>query len=250
MEPREPRLEAPRRTFWQEFVAMSHPMMFAPIATFLFAGTFMAPEVNYLKLTFLVIGVAAGVILGAYRLNAIYDGGSVLSDKTNMNIAALGLLILLSLLTVSSLKWGWPVAVMGGLGLFAIVFYNTTRQKLIHNSFVYGICWGTFPVVLAYCFQTLSWPTPAVITLGVFAGIFARAYTWNHGLKTCGVFSLCRRDKGGETCHSNSIQCDDRLVMPARINDHANMRLWMDLAMAVLLAIFVILARGGVVWQR
>ena len=241
MQPRTPRLEVPKRTFIQDFIALGHPMMFAPILCFLVAGTFLAPEVSYTKFMVLVIGVTFGVILGAYRLNAIKDGGSVLSKKDNLILASLGILVLLSLLAISAAVWGWPVLLMGALGIFAIVVYNSTRNKVIHNSLIYGICWGTFPIVLAYCFQVMSWPSPQALVLGAMAAVFARAYTWNHGLRTCGVHAICLRQKGEHTCHSNSITCDDRLVMPRRINDHAKMRLRMDLAMAILLAVFIIL---------
>ena len=245
MKLRTPRLQIPNRTVVQDLIALSHPTMFIPILAFLVAGTFMAPEVDLLRLLLLVVGVSGGVILGAYRLNAIRDGGSVLSDKANGFIAAIGLLVLSACLTIAVLKWGYLVLIMGALGLVGIVIYNITRNRLIHNSIVYCLCWGTFPIVLSYSFQTLSWPTPAVLTLGVLAGIFARAYTWNHGLKTCGSFAICRREKGSKLCHSNGITCDDRLVMPAHINVHANLRLRMDLVMAILLALFMILRQVG-----
>ena len=245
MELRTPRLHFPNRTAVQDLIALSHPTMFIPILAFLVTGTFMAPEVDLLRFVLLVVGVAGGVILGAYRINAIRDGGSVLSDKANGFIAAIGLLVLSTCLTIAVLKWGYLILIMGALGLFGIVIYNVTRNRLIHNSIVYSLCWGTFPIVLSYSFQTLSWPTPAVLTLGVLAGIFARAYTWNHGLKTCGSYAICRRGKGNKPCHSNSITCDARLVMPSQINTHANLRLQMDLAMAILLALFIILRQVG-----
>lgn len=236
-----PRLLPPRRTPIQDFILLSHPTMFLPILGFLIAGSFLAPAINYTKLGLLVLGVSAGVILTAYRLNAIKDGGSTLSDRANLLIAAVGAMVFIAILAVSVALWGLTVLLLGALGVFAIVVYNTTRKRVIHNSIVYGICWGGFPVVLSYCFQTLSWPSPTCLALGAAAAIFARAYTWNHGLRSCGVYAICRREKGRHTCHSNSVTCEGRLVMPREVNEHARLRLRMDMGMVLLLGIFVVL---------
>lgn len=239
---RKPRLDKVQRTVWQDFVALSHLSMFLPILCFMIAGTFLAVKIDYFRLILMVIGVGAGVILGAYRLNAIRDGGSTLPNHKNIVLAIFGLTIFMWCLSTAAEKYGWLILVFGALGLFAMVIYNLVRNPIIHNSVVYGLCWGFMPVVLANCFQTLTWPSWSVVALGLLAAVFARAYTWNHGLRICGVYSICKRGKDMEPCHSNAITCRERLVMPKSISDHAKLRLSMDRWMVLLLTAFIVLA--------
>ena len=229
------------RTFWQDFVALSHLSMYLPILCFMVCGTFLAPRVDYITFLYMIIGVSAGVILGAYRLNAIRDGGSTLPVLTNFLIALVGLAIFCTCLAIVTARDNWLVPVFGGLGIFAMVIYNLVRNRIIHNSLVYGLCWGFMPVVLANCLQTLTWPKWDIVALGLLAAVFARAYTWNHGLRICGVYAICRRHKDAVPCHSNSVTCRERLVMPKSISDHAKLRLSMDRLMVLLLTAFIVL---------
>jgi len=219
--------------------------MFLAILCLLTIGTFLADSVNYLKFVLLLTGVFFGVVLGAYRLNAIKDGGSVLPDRTNLIIAVIGVVGYLAFVTVSTIIWGWPVAVMGLLGLFAITVYNLTRNRLIHNSFVYGICWGMIPVVLSYCFQTISWPSLASLLFGTGAAVYARFATWLWGGTTCGVWAICRNpgksaSGKGTTCHSHIISCRARLIMPREVSEHSKLLVKLN-------SVFILLFTLGVI---
>lgn len=238
----------PQRTVWQDLLARSHPMMLLPVLCLALIGTFLAPQINYLKLGLLIYGLICGVGLAAYRINTVKDGGSVLSDEYNLIIAAGGLAGYILFVIASTALWGFPVLIMGVLGLFAIAGYNGLKNKYIHNSITYGLCWGLFPVVLAYCFQTLSWPSVPVIIFGIGAAIYARLATWLWGPTTCGIWLLCYNSGrckpgvyAGTTCHSNTIKCQDRLVMPKEVSEHMKLMIKLNDGVLIFFTLGIIL---------
>ena len=262
---RKPRMEPPARTYWQEFWLFCHPKMYIPIFCFMVWGTVLAPNPDWFKFALEAIGVTAGVVLGAYRINALHDGGySVIPDGDMIRTAAIGVAVFLIMASIATIVYGWYVMVLMLAGMFAIAVYNITHNKLIHNSITYAMGWGFFPVVLTYIYQTASLPTLSVIAFGVAAGIFGRMYSWNWGLVTCGVWAVCRRDDkarigkkveyqcgkelivngvvdDGRTCHSNSITCGARIQMPKEVAEHGKLRLNMDLAMVLAITLALVL---------
>jgi len=253
---RKPRIKTPKRTYWQEFWLFCHPKMYLPIFCFMVWGTVLAPNPDFLKFVLEAVGVTAGVVLGAYRLNALHDGGfSVIPVRDMVETAAFGLFTFLIMALIASTIYGWYVMALMLLGMFAIAVYNITHNRWIHNSITYGMAWGFFPVVLTYVYQTMMLPTAEVITFGIAAGIFGRMYSWNWGLVTCGVWGICnRKDKAeidftrlgwtvtndGRTCHSNSITCGARIQMPKEVAEHGKLRLDMDLLMILFITLGLI----------
>lgn len=250
---RTPRLTVPNRTYAGEFVAFLHPLMFAPILAFMLWGTVLAPEPDLVKALLEFVGVGAGVLLGAYKINALADGGyAVIPDAHMQGYAVMGVGIYLACGLIAWWLYGPLVLALLLAGGFGIVIYNATHNRLIHNSATYGLVWGAFPVVLTYMYQVEAWPTLPIVALGLAAGVFGRMYTWNHGLRTCGIYSVCRRDCKGQAlggpgdpevvdyggpCHSNAVTCGQRLQMPAEVNAHAKLRQHADLAMVGLLTL-------------
>jgi len=249
-----PRWELRRGSYWPEFKAFCHPIMFGPIILFALWGTLLSPTVSWLKFFLEALFLVSGVVFAAYRLNALKDGGFKVIPRSHMMWTGVaGLAGVLAIAGVGVVLFGPWVLIFLVLAFFAIVIYNLVRHPIIHNSFTYGMVWGGFPVVLSYIYQAEAWPTLGVIALGAAAGIFGRAYTWNWGLTTCGVHEVCLREKWDQsfpgqprradpTCHSNSITCGMRLVMPRPITKHARLRLKMDLAMVLFITIGLALA--------
>ena len=247
---REPRVDVPKRTYWQETVLLCHPKMLLIIMCLTTMGHFLSP--TPFDITRYVLGMA-GVcvgILGVYRYNEIKDKTTAPGISSSHNFKVGTMFILVATLIGCYLMWeyGMWLALLVFSALIIMIAYNISSHPWIHNKAIYGYIWGFVPLVYSEILASLRFPTGPTLVFGAWAMLMASLTLYLWGPTTCGRLGSCSKAKGRpikHKCHSPVLRCRDRVIMPKEINDHMKVLIGLNDAQVIVLTIAVVTMKLG-----
>jgi len=223
---RTPRLEVKEESYLRETIKLCHPKMLFIIVCLTSIGHLLSP--NPLNIERYLLGTA-GVILGvlaAYRINEIADKTSS-KNITTYEHRLIGGLFMAGAVFIGSYLAGTYAMWIYYLAMIAVVMliiYNLLSTPWIHNRIFYSIIWGFVPLVFSGMLQSLNpIPTPSMVIFGIWACFISVSTLWHWGPTTCGRLETCSKAKGkpnNHLCHSPTLRCKDRVIMPREINNH------------------------------
>ncbi len=223
---RTPRLEVKEESYLRETIKLCHPKMLFIIVCLTSIGHLLSP--NPLNVERYLLGVA-GVILGvlaAYRYNELADSttASVIPRSHHKWAAPILLILAGSIAVFLSSKYGNWILLLAFVAIAFLVLYNLLEIPAIHNRAVYAFVWGYVPLVFSGMLQSLDpVPTPTMFIFGIWACFIAVSTLWHWGPTTCGRLQTCSKARGkpnNHRCHSPTLKCKDRVIMPREINNH------------------------------
>lgn len=245
------RLVVQPRSYARETLLLLHAPRLAMVLALVTVGTFLAPRVDLSRYGAELLALVLGVGLGAYRLDELKDRTTApgIPARHHLAVAVVGIAgcaaIGLWFVATTSAWLALPL----GVALLGIVGYNVVGA--LHRPWIYALTWGAMPVWASYSFQTLEWPSLAVVAAGLLPAALALEHVWTWGLRRCGRGPVCQKPqnalRGGTNapCHSPCIACATRLTMPDEVNAHAKVLLRLQYAMVAGLAAWVVLAHAG-----
>jgi hypothetical protein len=250
LEPARPvpaRLVVRPRGYARESLLLLHAPRLGIVLALATIGTFLAPQVDVVRLGAELLLLGLGVGMGAYRLDEWKDRTTAPSIPARHHLALAGAGIAGALAIGAWMAWAyspWLLLPLGG-AMVGIVGYNAVGK--LHTPLVYALTWGALPVWASFGLQALAWPTLPVLAAGVMAGAFALEHLRTWGLRRCGRGPVCAKPQNAlrganGPCHSLTIRCATRLTMPDELNEHAKSLLRMQYAMVAAMTAWVVLA--------
>lgn len=163
---------------WRDWWTLLHPPYTAWHLGYVVIGACLAPAVNatHLLATLLVFFFAVG--LAAHALDELHGHplGTKLSRRTLVAVVVVGLLGAVALGIAGITVVGWPLVPFLVLGPLLVIGYNLELfGGVLHNDLGFAVCWGAFPVLVAYVAQTgRLGMAPLIAAVGAVALSFAQ----------------------------------------------------------------------------
>jgi hypothetical protein len=203
-------------------------------------GHVIAPGDWQWKIYFVVMLGVAFIVLASYRINELHDRttATCIPRRDHKLIAIILFADAIACSMYLACEQGWWVLLLAAIGGTVTVAYNL---NVVHNKAVYGFIWGGGPLVFSAMTQAGN---PAVeipyLFMGAWACVVAVYTLWLWGPTTCGRVMVCARAKGeiaDRLCHSPTLRCKDRLVMPKEVHEH--MKVLVDLNVIAMLILTI-----------
>jgi len=158
---------------WRDWWTLLHPPYTAWHLGYVVIGACLAPVINVTRLLATLLAFFCAVGLAAHALDELH--GRPLRTKIPawalVAVAVVGLAGAVALGIAGIVEVGWVLIPFLVVGPFLVIAYNFELfGGIIHNDYGFALCWGAFPVLVAYVAQTDRLAAaPVIAAAGAFA---------------------------------------------------------------------------------
>jgi len=142
---------------WRDWWTLLHPPYTAWHLGYVVIGACLAPVVNATRLIATLLAFFFAVGLAAHALDELHGHplGTKLSKTTLVIVVVVGLIGAVALGVAGISVVGWRLVPFLILGPVLVIVYNLELfGGALHNDLGFAVCWGAFPVLVAYLAQT------------------------------------------------------------------------------------------------
>jgi len=142
---------------WRDWWTLLHPPYTAWHLGYVVIGACLAPVVNATRLIATLLAFFFAVGLAAHALDELHGHplGTKLSKTTLVIVVVVGLIGAVALGVAGISVVGWRLVPFLILGPVLVIVYNLELfGGALHNDLGFAVCWGAFPVLVAYVAQT------------------------------------------------------------------------------------------------
>ncbi len=171
-----PAYYAARPGTWRDWWTLLHPPYTAWHLAYVVIGACLAPVVNTTRLLATLLAFFLAVGLAAHALDELH--GRPLRTRIPagalVTVVVVGLAGAVALGTVGVVEIGWPLLPFLVAGPALVVVYNLELVGgALHNDGGFAVCWGAFPVLVAFVAQTGRLATAPVLAAVGAVGVSA-----------------------------------------------------------------------------
>lgn len=168
-----PSYYAARPGGWRDWWTLLHPPYTAWHLSYVVIGACLAPVVNVTRLVATLLAFFCAVGLSAHALDELHGRPLRTSIPATalVAVAGMGLAGAVALGIAGVVQVGPALVPFLVLGPVLVVGYNFELfGGVVHNDVGFALCWGAFPVLVAYVAQSgrLA-PAPVIAASGAFA---------------------------------------------------------------------------------
>lgn len=162
---------------WRDWVTLLHPPYTAWHLSYVLVGAAIAPSFHLQRLVATLVAFGLAVGIGAHGLDELRGRplrtGIPSPVLATVSSAAICGAVALGAVGVRQVGWGLAIFIVAGVVL--VVGYNLELAGgRLHNSAVFALGWGSFPLLTAYYAQA-STIRPAPVAAAAFAYFLSRA---------------------------------------------------------------------------
>jgi hypothetical protein len=181
---------------WREWITVLHPPYTAWHLSYVLIGAGLAPVLGLERLGGTLLAFALAVGIAAHALDELRGRplGTSISSPVLVTVACISLAgaVVIGILGIRQVGWGLGVLI--AVGVLFVVGYNLELwHGWLHNSTVFALSWGAFPLLVAYYAQTGTIRLPAVA-----GAIFAFGTSWVQRVLSIDARHLRRRVRSVE----------------------------------------------------